>query len=179
VRYQLASMGEEFITPDEKAADHPIVNLLERYTQELKREDYLSKYHQAKHPQQVEAGPKDMPTYVGSEKCKNCHTHAYDVWKDSAHAHAYDTLVEKARRPSLRQHDAECIICHTVGFGYVSGYENETKTAHLKHVGCESCHGPGSQHVKNWEEPRWQKMLNPWKTAQPDPVKLREMSRHG
>src|SRR5262249_42071831 len=63
------------------------------------------------------------------------------------HARAYEAL-EKAKRPALRQYDGECVVCHVVGFGTTGGYADEQTTAHLKHVGCESCHGPGSVHVK-------------------------------
>ena len=76
------------------------------------------------------------------------HEPAYDVWEKSKHAHAYEALV-KATRPALRQYDGECIVCHTVGFAYESGFKNERATPHLKNVGCESCHGPASEHVKD------------------------------
>jgi hypothetical protein len=108
------------------------------------------------------AVPGVAPTFVGTEKCKKCHESAYDIWKDSKHAHAYETL-EKAKGPSLRQHDAECIACHVVGFGYETGYTNAERTPHLKDVGCESCHGPGSEHVKNSRDEKWYPLLNPWK----------------
>ena len=42
----------------------------------------------------------------------------------------------------------ECVICHVVGMEYEGGYISEEKTGHLKDVGCENCHGPGSEHVK-------------------------------
>ena len=89
-----------------------------------------------------------MPTYVGTDACKRCHAAAYDVWEKSKHSHAYASLVKKTQ-PSLRQYDAECIVCHTVGFGYESGFKSEKETPLLKNVGCESCHGPASEHVKS------------------------------
>ena len=54
------------------------------------------------------------------------------------------------RSPSTRpagNFDGECIICHTVGYDFKTGYLNEKQTAHLKNVQCESCHGPASLHV--------------------------------
>jgi hypothetical protein len=31
---------------------------------------------------------------------------------------------------------------------YESGFTSEEKTGHLKNVGCENCHGPGSEHIR-------------------------------
>src|SRR5262249_26456696 len=77
----------------------------------------------------------------------------------------YETLV-KARNPSLRQYDAECVRCHVSGLMHDSGFVSETLTPKLKHVGCESCHGPGSEHIKNTKN-NWNKdirqAMNPWK----------------
>lgn len=160
-RYELVSLGEEFLTPEEKRDEQPVTKLMEQYARELKSQNYLGQYAAMKHPSQV-AIPGAVPTYVGSDKCKKCHDDAYDVWQKSKHAHAFESL-EQAKRPGLRHHDAECIVCHTVGFGYESGYRGEKETAHLKNVGCESCHGPGSEHVKLPKDERWYAVMNPWK----------------
>ena len=162
MRYQLVSLGEEYLTPRSEAARHPILTRLERYQQELMRENYLGKYVQRKHPNQL-AVPGAVPTYVGTEKCKKCHESAYTVWEKSRHSHAYADLVAKSPPPGLRQFDAECIVCHTVGFGFESGYKTEKDTPHLKNVGCESCHGPASEHVKQPRNPAWHAVMNPWK----------------
>ena len=42
-----------------------------------------------------------------------------------------------------------CVKCHTVGFGYESGYQISLRQKHLQQVGCESCHGAGYNHVRN------------------------------
>jgi hypothetical protein len=159
-RYQLVSLGEEFMTPAGEQEKQPVLALMEQYTRELKQQDYLGKYGQVKHPNQVVV-PGVVPTYVGSEKCKKCHESAYEVWKGSKHSHAYETLAD-AKQPSLRQYDAECIVCHTVGFGYQSGYKNEKETPLLRGVGCESCHGPASEHVREPKSDKWHALLNPW-----------------
>jgi nitrate/TMAO reductase-like tetraheme cytochrome c subunit len=44
--------------------------------------------------------------------------------------------------------DPKCIGCHTVGFGTATGYRREFGAAKLADVGCESCHGPGSLHIR-------------------------------
>lgn len=171
-KYQLVEMGTEYETPPEQQATQPIMKLMEDYTRELKAKNYLEKYGQGKHilqamdPVKGLRNPMDgMPTYIGTEACKKCHDHAYEVWKASKHSHAYQTLVD-AKHPSLRQFDGECIVCHTVGFSYKTGYPNETGKIKLKDVGCESCHGPGSLHAKNPENQEWRERMNlPWLAA--------------
>jgi hypothetical protein len=171
-KYQLVKMGEEYETPLDQKANQPIVRLYEDYTRELKNKNYLKEYNQAMHVLQAMnpvpglRNPGDgMPHYIGTEACKKCHEFAYEVWKASKHSHAYQTLVE-AKYPSLRQYDGECIVCHTVGFGYRTGFANDKDTPKLKDVGCESCHGPGSLHAKNPENQEWRERMNlPWLAA--------------
>jgi hypothetical protein len=165
LKYQLVEMSPDYATPAQQEKDHPILKLMEDYTRELKRDNYLARYPQAKHPLQV-AIPDQVPTFVGSEVCEKCHGSAYEVWKNSDHAHAYQSLVN-AKKPSHRQFDPECIVCHTVGFAYHTGFKTAEETPKLKDVGCESCHGPASLHVKNPNAQVWHKLLNPWK-APPD-----------
>ena len=164
LRYQLVRLEEEYLTPEGKEKGHPIMDLLEEYTKELKRDNYLAKYRPTKLPVQVDKPANQMPTYIGSEdkRCVQCHAYAYEVWVKSDHARAYETLVKK-KHPSNRQYDGECIVCHTVGFGYESGFRNEKDTPKLINVGCESCHGPASQHAKNPNNAELRATLNPWK----------------
>ena len=86
--------------------------------------------------------------YTGSESCKSCHLpsheYAYEKWSTKAHAHAYATLEEVGS-----QFDPECVVCHVVGMKYEEGFVSEEKTGHLKNVGCENCHGPGSEHIRS------------------------------
>ncbi len=81
--------------------------------------------------------------YTGSESCKACHEYEYGKWSRNAHAHAYATLERVGS-----QFDPECVTCHVVGMEHESGFVSEQKTGHLKNVGCENCHGPGSEHIK-------------------------------
>jgi hypothetical protein len=91
-----------------------------------------------------------MGSFVGSDKCKDCHDKSYTVWRHSKHAQAWATL-KKAVPP--RDFDPECVSCHAVGwhptdhYPYTGGFESEAQTPHLVNVGCESCHGPGQKHV--------------------------------
>ena len=81
--------------------------------------------------------------YQGSQACKTCHVSAYEKWTGSRHGSAFETLsrVEK-------QFDPSCIKCHVVGYNQSGGYLDEYITPHLQGVGCESCHGPGRDHIK-------------------------------
>jgi hypothetical protein len=91
-------------------------------------------------------GVRTAATCVGTEKCLACHKKAASAWRASAHAHAFASLVD--RRADA---DPRCLVCHTVQFGRPSGYRREFGAGKLTDVGCESCHGPGSLHVRQRE----------------------------
>jgi len=90
--------------------------------------------------------------YEGSESCESstCHSepskHSYEYaeWILSDHAKAYQTLVDVNS-----QYDPECIECHVIGYEWESGFKTLEKTPKLINVGCEICHGPGSEHNKD------------------------------
>jgi len=159
LKYQLVSIEEKLETPQGQEKGHKLMALMEDYTAELKRDDYLSKYKQVDH--HIQLTLKDA-RYVGSDACMNCHQAAYKIWQGSDHAKAYQTLVD-AKNPSLRQFDGECVVCHTVGFGYKTGFENLAKTKFLTDVGCESCHGPCSDHIDRPNNKNIHKEINPFK----------------
>ncbi|MGB0743077.1 MAG: multiheme c-type cytochrome [Opitutales bacterium] len=87
-------------------------------------------------------GIRPPATYTGTESCIGCHQEEHAIWKDTGHAHAWKSL-----KYTKADADPNCIGCHSVGFGTVSGYRREFEHEKLIDVGCESCHGPGSQHV--------------------------------
>ena len=115
-----------------------MVLLLKEYQQILIGEDLLSKTPQAPLPNGL--------SYVGSFACGICHKILYDHWSKTTHGTSYNTLVNIGH-----QYDPECIKCHTTGYGYTSGFLNYEKNKNLINVGCESCHGAGSDHIKNVE----------------------------
>jgi hypothetical protein len=88
-------------------------------------------------------GVRAAAVYAGSDSCLECHPAAARLWKKSAHYHAFNTLIAKGAEA-----DPKCVGCHSVGFGSPSGYRREYGRARLVDVGCESCHGPGSLHVR-------------------------------
>ena len=52
--------------------------------------------------------------------------------------------------------------------GLVSGHINDEKTPHLRHVGCESCHGPGSGHAADPKDKKLLLALSQWKSEKPE-----------
>ncbi len=101
-------------------------------------------------------------TFVGAEKCSECHDQAYEKWSSTGHAKAFASLStgRSAHQGKWidRKWDAECIACHAVGWEpqkahrWQSGFIDEAKTPHLLGNQCENCHGPGSRHVALEEE---------------------------
>jgi hypothetical protein len=163
LQYQRVVMNPEFDTPEGKEKDNLALQELERYSQLVKQRNYLTMNRKHAHPLQA-SNPK--ATYVGSEACAICHKDHGDagaVWSASKHANAYAALEKFAKKPSLRQFDGECIRCHTVGYDYNSGFVDAVKTPNLKNVGCESCHGPGSQHAAAANNRALALELSPWK----------------
>lgn len=84
------------------------------------------------------------PSFAGAETCAECHGDYHGNWSKTAHAGALETLktISQDKNPI-------CLACHTVGFGLPSGFQDATKTPHLKGVQCESCHGPAADHASN------------------------------
>jgi hypothetical protein len=171
LKYQLVTLGEEYLTPDDPihVKNHQVLQLLEEYALEVKNRNFLALFRERpqQHPAQIQL-PDAKLTYVGSEACKACHPNEAKQYETTKHSHAFDALVKYAKRPSNRQFDGECVVCHTVGFEYVGGYDNAEKTPHLKHVGCENCHGPGSGHVARPDDKRFLALMSPWKTTPDD-----------
>lgn len=105
--------------------------------------------------------PNTHPTgrsFVGSQKCGECHTTAHEIWKNTPHAHATDSIVQPPERSMARHFDPECISCHVTGwnpqkfFPYKTGYETLEGSPDLHGNGCENCHGPGLEHVQGEED---------------------------
>ncbi len=85
-------------------------------------------------------------TYIGSAKCKMCHNSpakgdVFKKWTNSLHAKSMDSLKAKGE-----DKNPACLGCHTTAFnagGYAIGAAN---AADFANVGCEVCHGPGSDY---------------------------------
>ncbi|HWQ33043.1 MAG TPA: multiheme c-type cytochrome [Blastocatellia bacterium] len=85
----------------------------------------------------------DQPSiWATSEACAECHKAEYAIWQKSRHSHAFAALATKNR-----EFDDSCVGCHSVGFRN-QGFINIKATPQFANVQCESCHGPGAEHVK-------------------------------
>ena len=79
--------------------------------------------------------------------CGNCHADFQASWKDTKHARAYTTVNTSAVK------EPACYGCHTVtgngnrASGTVAGHDAVKDSAYYD-VQCESCHGPGLEHVE-------------------------------
>ena len=82
--------------------------------------------------------------YASATACQRCHQQEYLQWSATRHAFAFETLLKKER-----YFDAGCLSCHTTGLGYPTGFQIGDQDSTLKGVQCETCHGPGKQHVGN------------------------------
>ncbi len=165
--YSVVAMTDDFETPEDKVVTQPVHKLLQQYADEVAANNYLKDF--PKIPHQVQAQFANIKTegglvhFVGSDACKKCHFVEYNTWSNTKHAHAFEDLKNKAKNPSKRHLDGECIVCHSVGFEYQSGYDGSENTKHLINVGCENCHGPGSLHSDQPNNKRFYSALSPWK----------------
>lgn len=125
--------------------DEKILALIEQYLDEIRNTELAIDDPEALDPDSI-PGVKPTAHYVGTASCRDCHPKAYQVWKNSGHAHAFETLVKKGSDA-----DPHCIACHTVGFGKHSGYRRAMTDNRLLDVGCESCHGPASEHIARYK----------------------------
>ncbi len=134
--------GEVSLVSDQIPQDENIAALAVEYREEI-RQTKLAIDDPATLQEDMVPGVQARASYAGTQRCAACHSTAARVWAQSGHAHAFTTLL--AQKADA---DPNCISCHTIGFGTPSGYRREFGTNKLVDVGCESCHGPGSQHVE-------------------------------
>jgi len=95
------------------------------------------------------AKPRDvLPTqaaHVGSDACQSCHVSEFETWASSPHGLALASLEAQGE-----EQNADCLHCHTTAFGKPGGFPSDgipSEHPDLARVGCESCHGPGGDHV--------------------------------
>ena len=99
------------------------------------------------------------PMYVGVKRCKTCHNlekggGQFAKWTESKHSKAFEVLaspkaLEIAKEKGIAdpQKADECLGCHVTGHGEPAEKFKESYVA-ADGVGCESCHGAGSNYLK-------------------------------
>ena len=97
--------------------------------------------------------------YIGADKCKNCHKveengNQFGHWEKSEHAKAFATLASDEAKKIAKEKGIEdpqkadaCLKCHTTAFGVAADQIKKGFDA-AKGVQCETCHGPGENHMK-------------------------------
>ncbi len=121
---------------DESKKDDNIRNILNEYNTQVAK---LMKDAQR---------PEPGTTYVGAEKCGECHQPFFESWQNTRHARAFASL-EKSGKTA----DPECIICHVIGFGEKGGFFSMDTSPRLANVQCESCHGLNREHLTDYSKP--------------------------
>jgi predicted CXXCH cytochrome family protein len=82
--------------------------------------------------------------FAGAAVCQTCHADKHSDWSETAHAGALTTLNAIGQGAN-----ADCLPCHTVGFGETDGFVDEATTPGLAGVQCENCHGAAGEHTRN------------------------------
>jgi len=95
------------------------------------------------------SGRTNSGQYVGSEACAECHDKEYGNYKKySKKAHSGDSV--KIMSGDLTKEELEeCYHCHMTGFGKPGGFVSFDETPAMADAGCETCHGPGFDHVES------------------------------
>jgi len=90
--------------------------------------------------------PPRQPGYATAAACTTCHLDEFARWSFSEHAKAWQSLVVRQATGN-----AECLPCHTTGFGKPGGLGEPTTLAlrQFKGVQCEACHGPMRNHPED------------------------------
>lgn len=109
--------------------------------------------------------PGDPPPaeggYVGAQACKVCHNtaekeHRWDTWMNTRHPDALTTLHSEASAKIAAKQGLDvpaweaptCLRCHVTAYDAAKGAA-PARIAAADGVQCESCHGPGAEHVRD------------------------------
>jgi hypothetical protein len=120
--------------------------------------------------QEKAEGEQPQFKLIGSAKCKICHQtkkqgDQYGIWQESAHAKAWEALasdqakkIATERKLGDPQQAEECIGCHATK-AFLGNPPAEESYEITEGVGCEACHGPGSEYkslsvMRNLEKAR-------------------------
>jgi len=126
----------------ELAEDEVVQQKIIDYRTSLKKTGALAHFAEKK-------SLKDGLTFIGVSKCGVCHKKNMNAWEKTKHSTAFSSLQDAGQ-----SYNPDCVSCHSVGYGFISGFSEENKTPKLINVQCENCHGAGSKHAKAPKENR-------------------------
>lgn len=138
-RHRIVAAPQQHLLHEEIPDSARMVELLALYQQMIADENLTASVSQEHRETAAE--------FVGSGTCKTCHIEEWTSWQTTKHSHAYQTL-----EVAGHETDPDCLTCHTVGFGFSSGFLSVKETPNHLDVGCENCHGAGSKHVAEQHE---------------------------
>ncbi len=109
---------------------------------------------------QETAKKEEAPSHeiIGAKKCNMCHKmdkygNQAAVWENGPHAKAYEALAsDEAKKIATEkelgdpQKAKECLACHTTQYFWGDGVKAQASYELSEGVGCETCHGPGSDY---------------------------------
>jgi len=88
-----------------------------------------------------------IPVFVGSDACEQCHADEYVSFMRYAKKSRSFQSIERLKKGLSEEEIKRCFACHTTGYGQQGGFVSPEETPHLMNAGCEVCHGPGSLHI--------------------------------
>lgn len=134
--------NETFILGPEVGEKTELLQLVKSFEDNFN--DMLRKRDKEKAAQQATqsaTGELAVDHYVGTEICGRCHQAELAQWKTTKHAKAWQTLVDIKKEST-----PDCVPCHVVGHKKAGGFQTNDDATRLGNVGCENCHGMGTQH---------------------------------
>lgn len=101
------------------------------------------------------ATPRQSPRFIGSDACRACHesraSGAVQIdWQQGPHAGAYRSLSGEAAREAIARAPGgrgDCLPCHSTIAAEPAG--PDLARIQTEGVGCERCHGPGSEYSQS------------------------------
>jgi hypothetical protein len=131
-----------------------LMSLGSRYAMPL---DELARFMSGGALQSAEENPEERPahpggTFVGAEACRECHPEEFRQHRDSAHWRSPAELMDTEYATST-----SCMPCHVTQPFFRGGWSRKVPFEDFGGISCESCHGPGAEHVAAPEQEGWGK----------------------
>ena len=134
----VSSYRNRFLAMERTMPDHlPVLDVVNEINREIKS---LAEENRVKYKLKGSA----VTGAKGWRKCNGCHPKQTGSWQATRHASSYLTLVEEKQHFNL-----ECLPCHVTAFDVNNPGSSTFLPSELQVVGCEVCHGPGSQHISS------------------------------